>query len=203
MPRVGAARQDLPEAIDDVIQRACAKDRGNRFRGCDELVAALVAAERAERRQAVPVIAPLGKTQPELPRASPPRVLPTVLTDDNGVRLPSSPAASTMADAGSAQPAVTVRHRNWRTSTALTILVLLFVAAVAIGVTLWVRFAALSVEPPHKSTAHAFELSRAPGLPRRTKTPAPARRPSRSRSPTEPDSHCSTGPNPRHRSPTA
>jgi serine/threonine-protein kinase len=41
MPFAAAARPDLPAAVDELIQRACAKDRGQRFQGCQELIAAV------------------------------------------------------------------------------------------------------------------------------------------------------------------
>ena len=44
LPRVSAVRSDVPAAIDDVLQRACAKDREQRFSSCAELLAAIDAA---------------------------------------------------------------------------------------------------------------------------------------------------------------
>jgi serine/threonine-protein kinase len=41
MPRAQATRPDVPPQVDDLIQRACAKDRGQRFQTCEELVAAV------------------------------------------------------------------------------------------------------------------------------------------------------------------
>ena len=39
MPFVAASRSDVPPAVDELIQRACAKDRAHRFQSCEELVA--------------------------------------------------------------------------------------------------------------------------------------------------------------------
>ncbi|MFT3768856.1 MAG: protein kinase [Minicystis sp.] len=41
MPLVSATRQDVPSAVDELIQRACAKDREQRFQRCEELIAAV------------------------------------------------------------------------------------------------------------------------------------------------------------------
>jgi eukaryotic-like serine/threonine-protein kinase len=41
MPRVAAKRPDVPPAVDEIIQKACAKDRGQRFQSCEELIAAI------------------------------------------------------------------------------------------------------------------------------------------------------------------
>jgi serine/threonine-protein kinase len=41
MPRVSTKRPDVPVAVDDLIQKACAKDRGQRFQSCEEMIAAI------------------------------------------------------------------------------------------------------------------------------------------------------------------
>jgi serine/threonine-protein kinase len=41
MPLAAASRPDIPAAVDDIIQKACAKNRDHRFQRCDELVAAV------------------------------------------------------------------------------------------------------------------------------------------------------------------
>ncbi len=41
MPLVAASRPDVPPAVDELIQRACAKDRDQRFQRCEDLVAAV------------------------------------------------------------------------------------------------------------------------------------------------------------------
>jgi serine/threonine-protein kinase len=41
MPRASAKRPDVPMAVDEIIQKACAKDRANRYQSCEELVAAI------------------------------------------------------------------------------------------------------------------------------------------------------------------
>lgn len=40
-PRVTEARPDVPAAVDALLQKACAKDRGDRFASCEELLAAV------------------------------------------------------------------------------------------------------------------------------------------------------------------
>ncbi|MGK4006053.1 protein kinase [Sorangium sp. So ce1036] len=46
LPRVGAARRDVSPELDALLQRACAKDRADRFGSCEELLAALDAIAR-------------------------------------------------------------------------------------------------------------------------------------------------------------
>lgn len=41
MPRASAKRADVPIAVDELIQKACAKDRAQRFQSCEELIAAI------------------------------------------------------------------------------------------------------------------------------------------------------------------
>jgi hypothetical protein len=41
MPAASLARPDVPPGVDELIQRACAKDRGARFQDCGELIAAI------------------------------------------------------------------------------------------------------------------------------------------------------------------
>ncbi len=41
MPRVATTRPDVPAPVDDLIQKACAKDRDTRFQRCEDLVVAV------------------------------------------------------------------------------------------------------------------------------------------------------------------
>jgi serine/threonine-protein kinase len=41
MPRASAKRGDVPFAVDEIIQKACAKDRSQRFQSCEEMVRAI------------------------------------------------------------------------------------------------------------------------------------------------------------------
>ena len=41
MPRASAKRADVPHAVDEIIQKACAKDRAHRYQSCEELIAAI------------------------------------------------------------------------------------------------------------------------------------------------------------------
>jgi eukaryotic-like serine/threonine-protein kinase len=55
MPRASAKRPDVPAAVDEIIQKACAKDRANRFQSCEELIAAIDhAALRPARTRTIP-----------------------------------------------------------------------------------------------------------------------------------------------------
>src|SRR5262249_53069359 len=59
MPRVGAVRPDVPPAVDELIQKACAKDRAQRFQTCEELCAAIdKVATSAPPSQTVPDLEP-------------------------------------------------------------------------------------------------------------------------------------------------
>lgn len=52
MPRASARRGDVPFAVDEIIQKACAKDRSQRFQSCEEMIRAIdhVAARPAPTR---------------------------------------------------------------------------------------------------------------------------------------------------------
>ena len=52
MPRASAKRGDVPFAVDEIIQKACAKDRSLRFQSCEEMIRAIdhVAARPAPTR---------------------------------------------------------------------------------------------------------------------------------------------------------
>ncbi len=41
MPRAAAKRGDVPFAVDEIIQTACAKDRAQRFQSCEEMIRAI------------------------------------------------------------------------------------------------------------------------------------------------------------------
>jgi eukaryotic-like serine/threonine-protein kinase len=59
MPRASAKRPDVPFAVDEIIQKACAKDRALRFQSCEELVQAI---DQVNARPAPPA-----RTIPESP----------------------------------------------------------------------------------------------------------------------------------------
>lgn len=67
MPLVGASRGDVPPAVDELVQRACAKDREHRFARCEELIAAV---DRA--LGAAPALTAPGTTGPATPVEMPP-----------------------------------------------------------------------------------------------------------------------------------
>jgi len=57
MPHITQVRPDVPQAVDDLIQKACAKQREQRYQSCDELIAAI---DRAALGAAPMVTAPAG-----------------------------------------------------------------------------------------------------------------------------------------------
>jgi eukaryotic-like serine/threonine-protein kinase len=56
LPSVRTRRPDLPPALDDIIARACAKDRRDRFSTCEELDVALVQAGLHTMRSVPPTV---------------------------------------------------------------------------------------------------------------------------------------------------
>jgi serine/threonine-protein kinase len=56
LPSVRSRRPELPGAIDDVLARACAKDRRDRFSTCEELDAALTQAGLSTMRSVPPTV---------------------------------------------------------------------------------------------------------------------------------------------------
>jgi serine/threonine-protein kinase len=55
MPRATAKRGDVPPSVDEIIQKACAKDRAQRYQSCEELIAAIDhAALRPARTKTIP-----------------------------------------------------------------------------------------------------------------------------------------------------
>ncbi|MFS8070403.1 MAG: serine/threonine-protein kinase, partial [Byssovorax sp.] len=78
MPRASAKRGDVPFAVDEIIQKACAKDRAQRFQSCEEMVRAIdhVAARPATTRTIpesplppIDVAPPAAEAAAEQPRA--------------------------------------------------------------------------------------------------------------------------------------
>jgi hypothetical protein len=77
MPPASAARPDVPPAIDELIQKACAKEREQRFQTCEELCAAvdrLLGAGPLGSTPAIPLVSastsaliPMGALAPALP----------------------------------------------------------------------------------------------------------------------------------------
>ncbi|WP_437680460.1 serine/threonine-protein kinase [Sorangium sp. So ce131] len=63
LPSVSAARRDVPPELDALLQKACAKDRADRFASCEEMLAALDTIARPTRP--VPSSPPLaGSSRP-------------------------------------------------------------------------------------------------------------------------------------------
>jgi len=100
MPRAAAVRPDVPAAVDEIIQRACAKDRAQRFQSCDELVAALDQvthhATSAPPRAATAPAMPIYVAPPPMPQAAPQHAppmphYPTAPITAQGAALPSEP----------------------------------------------------------------------------------------------------------------
>ncbi|MFO0759100.1 MAG: protein kinase [Byssovorax sp.] len=94
MPFVKAARPDIAPAVDDLIQKACAKDRAQRFQTCGEMIAAIdrILAMPARTITLNDPLPPLAASDP----AAPP-------VDPKAATVPAEPAtpadASTPADA--------------------------------------------------------------------------------------------------------
>jgi eukaryotic-like serine/threonine-protein kinase len=63
MPRVAALRADVPAGVDDLIQKACTKDRALRFQSCEALGAAVARLLSGPPRATLPDPAP-GQTMP-------------------------------------------------------------------------------------------------------------------------------------------
>jgi len=97
-PSVRTKRPDLPPALDDIIARACAKDRRDRYSTCEELDAALVQAGLHTMRSVPPtVMATQGLPSvpppaPDGPRgSSTSRVARTLSDAPIGAPLPGTP----------------------------------------------------------------------------------------------------------------
>ncbi|WP_437579776.1 protein kinase domain-containing protein [Sorangium sp. So ce887] len=96
LPRVSAVRHDVPPELDAFLQKACAKDRADRFASCEEMLAALDAAARP----APPVTsAPLGVSSRPPPPPAATRVdeVRDVARSPSGAALASRPAGSQRA----------------------------------------------------------------------------------------------------------
>ena len=94
-PRVTAERPDLPPAIDDVVARAMAKQREERFDSCTDFVRAARSALDVPGSAIRPVPAP----------ATPETVLAAAPTSPAPADLPSAPSMSTPVAPASATPA--------------------------------------------------------------------------------------------------
>jgi eukaryotic-like serine/threonine-protein kinase len=79
MPAASLARPDVPSVVDELIQRACAKDRDARFQGCEALVSAIDRALGAPQ--------PPAPTIPASTRPVPAPPGPTVITGNTGAPL--------------------------------------------------------------------------------------------------------------------
>ena len=77
MPSITERRPDIPRAIDDMVQRACAKDRDPRFAGTHDFLSALDAADPATLGAPHPSRPPAAKTEVPPPPRLPPRRCPT------------------------------------------------------------------------------------------------------------------------------
>ncbi|WP_437281381.1 serine/threonine-protein kinase [Sorangium sp. So ce375] len=83
LPRVSAVRHDVPPALDAFLQKACAKDRADRFASCEEMVAAL---------DAIAHPAPAATSAPLGVSSRPPPAATTVDEVREGARSPSGAA---------------------------------------------------------------------------------------------------------------
>jgi len=106
LPRVGAARPDVPHEIDAILQKACAKDRNDRFASCDEMIAAL---DEVARRLASP--SPALKQPPPTAAASsfavaPPTAAPATAVPTAAPTTPPVPPAAAKVGHGGAETTV-------------------------------------------------------------------------------------------------
>ncbi|WP_437970275.1 serine/threonine-protein kinase [Sorangium sp. So ce260] len=95
LPSVSAVRQDVSPELDAFLQKACAKDRADRFASCEEMLAAL----DAIARPAPPVTsAPLGvSSRPPPPAATTVDEVRDAARSPSGASLASRPAGSQRA----------------------------------------------------------------------------------------------------------
>lgn len=100
MPRVAAVRAGVSPEVDDIIQKACAKDRDQRFQTCAELIAAI---DRALARTPSPAAA--APNNPANDEARPPA--PTLDTGETAPKAAATPGAEL------AQKPAPPRRRRW------------------------------------------------------------------------------------------
>lgn len=72
MPRVATLRPDVPPGVDDLIQKACAKDRNLRFQSCEELGAAVARLLSPPPRATIPDTSPGHAPGYTMPASRPP-----------------------------------------------------------------------------------------------------------------------------------
>ena len=99
MPRASAKRGDVPFAVDEIIQKACAKDRAQRFQSCEEMIRAIdhVAAARPATTRTIPESPlPMVDVAPSAANvaAEQPRALPHAATTGHSAELNAPTAAS-------------------------------------------------------------------------------------------------------------
>jgi serine/threonine-protein kinase len=120
LPSVSGLRPDVPRYIDDAVQRACAKDRDQRFHGTDDFLAAL-----HEPHAARPITAPLA----EPPMATAPiavspiatAIAPAIVTPPAAPAsiaaprvVPIEPARGETGEGASLPPGPRPEHRTGR-----------------------------------------------------------------------------------------
>ncbi|WP_437319917.1 protein kinase domain-containing protein [Sorangium sp. So ce385] len=97
LPRVSAVRHDVPPELDALLQKACAKDRADRFASCEELLAAL---DAIARPPAPATSAPLGaSSRPPPPAATTVDEVRDAARSPGGAALASRPAPRRPASA--------------------------------------------------------------------------------------------------------
>ncbi|XXX80452.1 serine/threonine-protein kinase [Sorangium sp. So ce134] len=95
LPRVSAVRRDVPPELDALLQKACAKDRVDRFASCEEMLAALDAIARPGPPATA---APLGgSSRPPPPAATTVDEVRDGPRSPSGAALASRPAGSQRA----------------------------------------------------------------------------------------------------------
>jgi serine/threonine protein kinase len=148
-PRPSALRPDLPEAIDDVIARATAKNPGDRYPTCRAMMDAAAAAFGLADSRPIRVATVISDHSPQAPAplhpSTPPPSTPPPSTPPPSTPPPSYPAwqappGSTAAPAASAPPAQPAwtgerpwpqQQRTWLTSVLVAAIALALGAALA------------------------------------------------------------------------
>lgn len=145
MPRASAKRPDVPYAVDEIIQKACAKDRAQRYQSCEELVLAI---DHALVRPAPPT-----RTIPESP-------LPPIETEADLAKAASSAEHAALPRAGTtgqgavivAAPPAPAKKKGRGLVIALAVL---FLVGVGVGVVALGLVPGVSLVPSRKGNTNS------------------------------------------------
>jgi serine/threonine-protein kinase len=179
MPRAAVKRPDVPRAVDEIIQKACAKDRAARFQSCEEMIAAIDHAAARLRNQGRTVTIPESPLPPLDPvvQAKPPSAEPARSLSLSRAGTTTGPGAEVVTVPGAA-PAKGRGRGAALLVVALVVLVGVGVGAVALGLVPGVR---LDGKPPRKGNTNG-EVTR----PATSASPTASTRASAAPTPTSP-----------------